>query len=572
MRGANSIIHYSLFAALCGAFAMPAGAAVHVHNASRSYANAYNQVNAIRAQEEYAAQQYNDTAASTGGAMVVETESAAVTLPVTVADSALAQKIAMGDPSAPVSMDQLQSCAMIYPNGEFAWDVPTAGMKKGGDATCVAMVEMRGYQMDGKGGDLVLARAYIAAGDAIKCNISDFPESSYTEAAGRITFPVDSEPTVDDVVKVMNEEQKQNAGFKIAAGAIIGAVGGNIAGKNAPGQDGMFGTGKDKIQSSLVGALSGSAIAAGSAYTGKVAGDIILSTGVNAAAGAAIGNMVASAGSGSTLRIERCTVNNVETSCLYGVYAESTDFNFTDDKGDAVKSAFYKLESKSAVACDVKKGENVNCNPVQGMNIVLEGGTAVDNLSDAQIQKLKNDGGATHFYMDDKNKTISSDAYYRDNGTYLKIQSLGIQKGGLPAMIADFDEKAFGSSSDDWAKWRAANPKAQIWGRNGNGSAYDLEIKDMKLENFIPSKRDASSGGLVDISNKSRIKGTMTGAGLGGAMGAFSAYQGAQKDIDDRWVAAVREYKDSLSKIYCGTGSRFLSQYNDVASIGLPAE
>ena len=78
---------------------------------------------------------------------------------------------------------------------------------------------------------------------------------------------------------------------------------------------------------------------------------------------------------------------------------------------------------------------------------------------------------------------------------------------------------------------------------------------------------DADDGGVVDLSNKARMKGTLTGAGLGAGMGAFSGYQGAQDDIQQRWLSAVREYKDSLQKIYCATGTHFLAQYNDMAMI-----
>jgi hypothetical protein len=59
----------------------------------------------------------------------------------------------------------------------------------------------------------------------------------------------------------------------------------------------------------------------------------------------------------------------------------------------------------------------------------------------------------------------------------------------------------------------------------------------------------------------------MIGAGTGAGLGAFTAYQGAQDEIDLRWVSAVQEYKDSLQKFYCATGTRYLSQYNDVVVI-----
>jgi hypothetical protein len=54
-------------------------------------------------------------------------------------------------------------------------------------------------------------------------------------------------------------------------------------------------------------------------------------------------------------------------------------------------------------------------------------------------------------------------------------------------------------------------------------------------------------------------------------MGAFSGYQGAQKDIEERWLLAQEEYRGRLSKIYCATGNRFLSTYNSVIEIVEPA-
>ena len=82
--------------------------------------------------------------------------------------------------------------------------------------------------------------------------------------------------------------------------------------------------------------------------------------------------------------------------------------------------------------------------------------------------------------------------------------------------------------------------------------------------------QDAEDGGVIELGNKARIKGTLTGAGIGGAAGAFTAYQGAQTEIDERYVTAVREYKDSLQKFYCGTGKRFLTFYNDTLVMPLP--
>mgnify|MGYP003293106197 CR=1 FL=1 len=87
------------------------------------------------------------------------------------------------------------------------------------------------------------------------------------------------------------------------------------------------------------------------------------------------------------------------------------------------------------------------------------------------------------------------------------------------------------------------------------------------IDLFTPVYRDAEDGGVVDLSNKARLKGTLTGAGVGAGMGAMSGYQGAQDDITQRYLAAKREYDDSMQKIYCVTGRHFLAQYNDMAFV-----
>ena len=269
-----------------------ASAGIRVGNLSRNNAAAYQQVNELR---------YGTQAATTANPIPVANTVQAVDAPTS---------------NGPVDMEK---CSMIYPDGEFAMARPTLGRGMGGATTCTAVVEMRAIGAGPNGSDAILARANLAAGDAVECNISQFPDATYLPAAGEIEFPADAEPTIDDVIKIMNDEQKQNAGIKIAAGAILGGLGGNMAGANEPGSDGLLGGGKAKTQSTIIGALGGAALMAGNAYTGKVAGDTILSTGVNAAAGAVVGNIVATGD--PVLRIEACTVDNKETKCLW-VYVE----------------------------------------------------------------------------------------------------------------------------------------------------------------------------------------------------------------------------------------------------------
>jgi hypothetical protein len=134
------------------------------------------------------------------------------------------------------------------------------------------------------------------------------------------------------------------------------------------------------------------------------------------------------------------------------------------------------------------------------------------------------------------------------------------------------DKKPSGYKSFEDLKNDNASPT--FVGRTSSGEETTLpaEVDGSKLSwsDFKPLEVDSSDGGVIDMSNKARLGGTLTGAGIGGGVGAFTAYQGAQSEIDERWVAAVREYKDLLQKFYCGTGTRFLSFYNDTVVIPKP--
>ena len=145
---------------------------------------------------------------------------------------------------------------------------------------------------------------------------------------------------------------------------------------------------------------------------------------------------------------------------------------------------------------------------------------------------------------------------------YVKVMG-GVSKitKKTPAAIAPYHDKAFGTKEEDWDKGLTG---ATIFYR----SLGKLQgCTDCSIDNFDPETIAASDGGVIDMNNKARLGATLTGAGAGAGIGAFSAYQGAQTEIQDRWTAAVREYKDSLQKFYCWSGNRFLAFYNDVVMI-----
>lgn len=564
MKATRAIIHYSLFAALIGAMPYCADAAMRVGNNSRSYAQAYQQVNSMRNPVQTAQPQTQQ--------MVVVTPSTDVenNLPVRVADEELAQEIAT-QPTDSAAYDRLTQCAMIYPNGEFAWDSPTIGSGVGGADTCVAVVELRGYQAGPNGEDLVLARANLAAGDRITCNIGSFPESTMiTSAVESFTFPADRAPTMDDVVAQMNQEQKQNAGMKIVAGALIGGLGGNMSGANDPGNDSLLGTDRGKVQNTVIGALSGAALMAGNAYAGKVAGDTILSAGVNAAAGGVVGNMAASGD--SVLRIERCEINGESTTCLWGALVTSTALPVS-------QTAYYNIDTGVTYVCDAN-GNNCNEQDLVSIRLTAFPDNTVDELErDQIIETINMDAGKQYFMAIENGKisivsasdATSANSEYADNidgsrGIFAKIASAGTIDQQIPAMI-QMTDKAFGMTSEDWREWKSANGAGQpIYGRSGNGVAYALS-EPGDINNFYPMMQDATDGSLIDFGNKARLKSTLIGAGVGGALGGFAGYQGAQLDVQNRWVSAVREYEDSLTKVYCVTGDRYLSKYNDAVFI-----
>ncbi len=554
----------SMLYALCSA---SADAAVRVGNASRNYAAGYQQVNAQREQ-----------IAAAAAAPVATTQSAdaETNLPVRVANRELAQKLSRGETDSRVSIATLDSCAMIYPNGEFAWDSPTVGNGAGGASTCVAVVELRGHQMGLDGSYVVLARANLAAGDAVKCNISDFPEFSYTADAARVTFPADHEPTRADVVQVLNAEQKQNAGLRIAAGTVIGGLAGNAAGKNEIGSDSILGGGKHKTTGTIIGALSGAALMAGNAYSGKVAGDTILSTGVNAAAGSMIGNIAASGE--SVLRIEDCKIPDVPASTKKTTAANSganADKKTTEPqsknskclwgvirKGTALsgKNAYYNTGDETTLVCE---SDNTGCKQETLLNIELAAypNKDIDAAAKEGFEKITADS-TKRFYLTEKNEMKNGTS--PDNGAiYARISNATVATGTqMPAMIADVNDKAFGYKRSDWAKLKTDLSGHTILGRTSSGAGYALD-GEYSINDFYPMMVDASDGGIIDFGNKARLKGTLIGAGAGGALGAYAGYQGAQSDVENRWVTAVREYKDSLQKIYCATGKRFLGYYND---------
>lgn len=565
MKSKRSIVHYSLLAALLVGVPCVADAALRIDNHSRGYAAGNAQTApSVRSQM------------TPGNSNAVMGTVAAVPAD-TVQNTAPAQTNNIA--TVPANENSLSAtasheCPLIYPNGEIMWGTPTIGAGIGGADTCVAVVELVGYQAAKDGSNLVLARANLALGDTFKCNISSFPEATmYIDAVESFYFPSDNPPSMDDVVAQMNREQKQNAGLKIAAGAVIGGLGGNMAGDG--NGDSLLGTDKGKIQGTVIGALSGAALMAGNAYAGKVAGDVILSTGVNAAAGGVVGNMVQTGD--SVLRIEDCVIPDQDaengerkTTCLWGALAT------TDNGLGSGETAYYRIDDTSGATYVCSgTGDNTTCDQERLVNIRLAAypNTDITKIKEEQFEKIYNTTLGLQYYMTtdpNGNVAFTQSGANSDNGIWAKISSANRIKNEIPAMI-ELQDKAFGFSSEDWDEWKGNNGAGvKIYGRSTTGNAYELSGENVaSIQNFYPMKIDADDGAVIDFGNKARLKNTLIGAGVGGALGGFAAYQGAQLDVQNRWTTAMREYEDSLSTVFCRTGSRWLSRYND--SVFIPS-
>ncbi len=605
------ICKISLFSAILACVAtMPLDAAVKTKNSNRSYAGGYQQVNAMRQQQEYAANMAAEAAAN---------------LPVAVDDENLANAIANNEASAP-SVSDLEACSMIYstePKGNVKWGVPESGSRQGQEPQCVAVVELKDANTNA-----VLATTTVAVDDSMKCNIDFFPEYSYNMTAlANVTLPADNEPTMKDVEAAMNQEQKQNAGLKIAAGAIIAGVAGNLlAPKTAGKSDNKkskinipLGMGGTQLKDTAIGAVAGAGIMAASTYSGKVAGDTIKSTAVNAASGMIIGNMKAGMSGGQDiLAITKCSVgekgNEKEYDCVIGNFERyGADFQ-VDGKGIEVTSGDNKEDSDICGAkssCDTnddsKKpryfisikgttlqkccvcGSAANIYTCVSANKKLANMTVAGRKDDGTIQCSGNIGNTT--IPMDLNKA-THDSQYITAGTNLFIINQDTDNSKKFTLISDnanagdnsyfalcgakelssttmayavfengLKNKMFGYEAKDWQDIIKDN-QPTYYKRNSSGSVGEkIDFKSGEGD-FKPSTRDAEDGGIVDLSNQARTKGTLVGTGVGGALGGFAGYQGAKSEVSERWTAAVREYNDSLSNFVCMSGRRWLSMYN----------
>lgn len=477
-----------------------------------------------------------------------------------------------------ISNEQMDACKMVYPNGQFDWVRPTVGMKTGAGATCAALVELRSYQNSSGTTYTVLASDYLAAGDAIKCNVDSF--NNLTMAGRDFTYPADEPPTIDDVAAVMAQEQKTNAGFKILGAALVGGIGGNLLGKGDIGNDSPLGTSKDKLKSTAIGAAGAAALMTASTQSNNYkAGSIILSTGVNAAAGAVAGNLIASGD--DVLKIADCKIKEdaqkepTDATCLYGVIQIKEVAPTAAPNG---KAWFYNVTKNTTHECvqknekDEKKGFK-SCVSKSLSEVEFDSNICQTECK-GDFQKLDCKNCLTgdtikkyrYYITNDKDGILNqelNDKDTKDKEFYIKIDKAEVVTQYIPARLKFEDgNKLFGYKYSDWVDTLKSKYESQpVYDSRGD------KIENVTGADFSPSMQSADDGAVVDFENRARTKSTMIGAGGGAALGALAGASGADSAINERYVTAVREYEDSLKNIVCYTGGRYLSVYNDVVMI-----
>jgi hypothetical protein len=416
-----------------------------------------------------------------------------------------------------------------------------------------------------------LAVAHIPAGTSVKCNIGQFPESGYLPAAGdpNVLFPADNEPTPEEVEEVMNREQKQNAGMKTATSALIGGIGMFLASGDSNSM-------AERVGLTAAGAAGAGGLAYASTQAGKVAGDTIMSAGVNAAAGAVIGNMGAGmAGGDPIMLVKDCIGEEKGQKCLWG---------YVTSGGDKLNETSYVNRLGEVMS---QEATDVN-NYIRKYNVsnIKIGGKSFENITPAEWQAFFTNpsGGIACFEEKSGGYAITAETNSCAGNFWVRIDD-GAKTGGtqLLAMIVGFNEKLLGTKQKDFKKSDDMKPV----GRNPDGGRNHQEehgmtdgscpeedersalCRDFTIEKFTPLTLDADDGDVIDFGNKARIRGTAIGAGSGAAVGALASYKGAQDEITERYLVELDIYEGSLQQFYCITGNRYLGRYND--NIIIPA-
>ncbi len=470
------------------------------------------------------------------------------TLPIAVPDAELARRVLAGDKTVGFDAEDLSICGSTWPNGEFAWTKPNAGISSTGasglaggiPSTCSAVVELRDSTSD-----VLLATAYAPMGGTMDCNIDAFPTSGYLPAIEKFTFPSDREPTEDEVIDQMDQERRSNAKMKLIAGAIVGGIGANAMTASDSGKSAIsFAKGDQqnaKIGNTLLGAVGGAGSMYATSQMGTVAGTATESAIINAAGGAVVGNM-ASGLYGNSTKPRTRMIGGEEY--IEGVIVSG---------GEYKANVYYDGKFTYYVCQDTK---NDDCERKAVTGFVSDLARATEETEDKKsgvklggeyMKSHKAEPTAITGKFKIEETTGTTDVLTKGVG-YVD----GVQKPAIAKVNPELKESV---------RYKANN-LVSIYNMNLNGTLGDAF--EGEKSSFRASSLSASEGRLIDFQNEARNKATLVGAGAGAGIGAFAGIQQANDEVSQRYVASVQQYKDSLRKFYCQSGTRFLGYYNEL--------
>ncbi|MDR0449462.1 MAG: hypothetical protein LBG89_03335 [Rickettsiales bacterium] len=476
----------------------------------------------------------------------------AAPLPIRVANPDIERLIRAGDISAGVDLEDLEICRSVNPtSGAFAWDRPnfrgTGAAYDSNKDTCVAEVSLVARDVSQA---VIVAKMNVPVGATFECNIDSFPESGFQPEMAGVVFPADREPTREDVEKQMDKERAKNPLAKTIGGVLVGGLMGNMIGANDSGGDGLFGTNKDKMIATGIGAAAGGTGMYVAQNTGHVVGSTIESAMIAGAGGTIIGNITAGiVGGNAILDIRPCKIKGQERTCIIGMSYKinedrinvicNTEGNFRNDclllstnqntaEGRETCRNFKADGAESCVKDDRMDAAGGNCANVKRFSVKGEKG-----------ERAETDG-----------KWIAGTCNKAVQGKRAVME----WNGKKDATLADF---------------RKANP-GQVCVYPADLSGNSLIGADCDSMDFDPSVKDASDGGIIDFNNSARNTGTLIGTGVGTGVGALAGYKGAGSALDDRWHSAVLEYADSMKKFKCYSGGWLLGDYRNIITIPSP--
>lgn len=471
-------------------------------------------------------------------------------LPVRVANKDKEYLVRVGDTAAGVDLEDLNICANLRPGAVFAWDTPTfpgaAGVVDMTADTCVMEVDLVYFDNTQQ---KRVASMRVPFGTSFDCTIESFPEDGYLPAIETTILPAEHEPTIEDVERVMDEERKDNTAIKTVAGMVVGGVMGNMFGDG--GKDsGLFGTGGNKVYTTLGGAAIGAGGMYASQQVGHVAGSVVESGLAGGAGGMLIGNITGGAlGGTAVLDIQDCKLDPQDTDttdCLLGfVYTGGQTAQNVFCKPTDLQNCFTQNDDKVAQCRNfVATYSDGKCKPQAGMNVL--------DTTSSDCQGIG--------FVERNNLMGGGKEYVAGTCTLGGTQKRAVARwtGSKSATLGDFNKMN-----------PAFNGPVIEAGLSWNGTGTEIALtNDVKFE---PATKGASDGGVIDFNNAARNKATAIGGAAGAGVGGFAGYKRAEGELADRYLAAVTEYAASLEKWWCISGpTNRLARYGEAFSVPTP--